>query len=191
MRIRAAIKRAIRDAIRQNCNFKQEECDIVAPPGRPHPVAGKWFVGIWDGSRSWEHSGSVMMRMNFNVTVSMKITAPQDRIGTKELDLSEQQEGLNEVVGRISSMLFAWQWKIAAEVNSNLAAVTASSVNGILEAPRPLNDGPPEECTADWFGGIQPADKWRTNTRGLPAGYRCTINYGGALVAQYISEGTG
>lgn len=187
MRVRSALKRAVRDALREFCNFADTECDITPPPGQPFASAGKWFVAVWDGTRSWEHSGSVMTRLSVNITVSLKINAPHDRIGNKEIDLSEQQEGLNDRVGRICSMLFAQQWVISQYFNNFLG----TQFNGMLEAPRPISDGPPEECTAEWFHGEMPAKLWQTPTRKLPAGYRCTINYGNALIAQYIEEGTG
>ncbi len=191
MRLRAALKRAVRDAIRQYCGFAEGECDITPPPGKPHPRAGRWFVAVWDGPRSWEHSASLMMRLSVNITVSLSVgNTPTDRLGTKAIDqASDPQDGLNERVGQIATMLYSQQWSIAQQADNLMSAGPGNSgiVNGILEAGRPLSDTGPEERPHSWWNSLQP----QATTVPAAAGYACTLTYGGVLVAQHIEEGTG
>lgn len=153
MRARAAIKAAVRDALRQELGLKDGECDVCPPPGRPHPRAGRRFLAVCDGPQTSQHTMSVDSYYTFQVVASMQAgPVPADRLGTGLLDRepgpADLQGGLNDLVESVAAAVFAKQWAIANDADAKMSP----AVNGVLEAPRPIGLTSPEEVGYDWFG---------------------------------------
>ena len=168
MRVRAALKLAVRDALRQELGLQPGECDVCPPPGRPHPRAGRRFLAVCDGPQTSQHTMSIDSYYTFLVVGSMQAgQAPFDRLGTGLIDA---EAGINDLIESVAAVVFAKQWAISTDADAKLSP----AVNGVLEAPRPTNLTTAEEVGYDWFGAEPPQQ-----ARGVRAvaGYRASVAF--------------
>ena len=172
MRLRAALKTSIRDCIKNNLGYAEQEIAVCPPPGRPHPVAtASYFVAICDAGQTSQHLLSVDSTYTFQAVLSKAVgNVPFDRLGSGLIDVTE---GLNERAEAIASLVFKNQWQIVTDSDANMSG--AAIVNGILQAPHPTMIGVPEEVGWDWFGAVAPQGK--TPGQRIPAGYKITVTF--------------
>jgi hypothetical protein len=167
MRLRAALKAAVRDCLRIELGFTAGECEVCPQPGRPFPSAGQRFLAVCDAQQTANHTMSVDSYYTFQVVASVKVGAvPFDRTGVGVIDA---EQGVNDLVESVAAVVFAKQWQIVGDANAKLSP----AVNGVLEAPRPMNLGTPEEVGFDWFGAEAPQGRGGRTV----AGYKASVSF--------------
>jgi hypothetical protein len=137
---------AFRDTVRTLRGFMEvSQCDIVADPdGRPPANMGDWFAAIHPGSVHSDMDNALDEYFGVNVTVTMAVTAPIDRVGDQQMaKLLAAQPGPGRTpsfdvrCNRIASLLHM-DWQTMAAANNYLVAMLpeAPTVYGFAEPAR-------------------------------------------------------
>lgn len=167
MSVRRSMKQAVVEHVTSQ-GWPDFQAAIVAAPGKPNPDCGVLFLGVWGASRQWASKTSAEVQMAVNLTLTMRIDTPSDRWS---VSLDELEDGFDEVMDTLASILYQGQNEIRARADELMPA----GLTGFVEAPRPLSDGEPVRCTADWWD----ARPGRGEGDGLIYGFRSTLQFGG------------
>lgn len=152
--------RAYLQAIRARCvlgandgglGYQEAECDIT-PHGRPHPRAGKLFLGWFAGPRSQGSDTHDHREYQATAVLSLRINEPLDRVSNALFH--QVTSGMMDRVDAVIAMMQNYQWQIMAEANAIIdnAAGGTGVVNGFLEPLRyRSDDGEPQEQSGEWY----------------------------------------
>lgn len=168
-----ALLYSVRDGILvAEMGYGYAECDIM-DDGRPPPRAGKVFVAIHGGgSRPGPANDRNLDELfSFSVTLTMRVTAPPDRIGTAQIARGgpgmlmtlARQQGFNAKVEQLRAYLHMNWGRVVLmnqtppSANDNLqtwcADLGLAEVYGFVEPMRWSGGDPmPRLVGGEWFG---------------------------------------
>lgn len=170
MSVRRAMKQAVVEYLGANDGWLPEHIAITGTGGKPRPNCGDWFVGVWGAQRQWNMTTAAQVSMSVNVTLTQRFNGPVDRW---DVALDELEEGFDERMDHLASILFAGQNEIRARADDLMPA----GLGGFVEAPHPIYDSEPEPVRADWFHSSD--DGGRNQGDGNLYGFKSTLLYGG------------
>jgi hypothetical protein len=176
-----ALLLATRDQLRASPGLKVPEDQIqVTYKGRPYPMAGPKFIGVWAGY--WRDNGSNGLTLDelygINVTVSVRMAdVPSDRLG---VEAAKANDGLIALCEQIRALIHmdpedtvvgGVMWR----ANAILGIETA---NGFIQPLQFLDGGSADEKSGAWWGA-----------KGQPmAGLAQTVSFGSAERVQNIES---
>lgn len=153
-----ALLRSVRDQLRASTGsgglgYATAACEIT-PDGRPAPRAGKFFVAVHQGGRQQIDEEGTEETYAVNVTVSMRVDGPWDRIGPDLLALATL--GVNDRAAAIRANLTNNQYKVMNYANVLFSAVPDGSggsglVNGFVEPLWYRGEEGPTLVGGGWF----------------------------------------
>jgi hypothetical protein len=159
-----ALLYAVRDGIRYaNIGYGIAECEIM-DDGRPPPRAGNFFASIHDGMTRSDADNQLMEWYDFTVTLTMRVTAPLDRVGNQQIARNiarvplAQRTGFYAKCDQIRAMLHMnWGFVVLTNqtpnsANDNLVAWGSGTVYGFCEPMRFLSMEAPKLVGGEWFG---------------------------------------
>lgn len=172
MRLKGAFKLAVVEYLAENLGIDKGAVAVGAKPGKPRPDCGDLFVCVWGGGRTFGLKTGLDVTQAVNLTLTKRFTGPMDRW---DVALSAEEDGFDELAGRLICLLTAGQ----NQIRELVAAKLPDQVDGTSEAPRVLNDPEADPVGADWFGATtQNAQKGTLDVYGFAA----TIAFGGLRV---------
>jgi hypothetical protein len=180
-----ALTYAVRDAIRgAGINYDAATCEIM-DDGRPPPRCGNYFAAIHGFRSRSERDNQLYERYDGNVTLTMRVTIPLDRVGDKLISLNlarvpqAERNGFNAKAERLRALLHMnWGMVVLtgqtpASANDNLSAWATGVVYGFVEPLRYLGpDADPVLVGGEWFAADPDAQEF---------GIRQTLQFGRCL----------
>ena len=174
---------AVRDGIR-GAGFgynSAAECEIM-DSGMPPQRCGSIFVAVHEGSSRSTATRNLDERFGFNVTLTMRVSVPLDRVGDQLMasklarTSGKGQPSFNARIEQLRAYLHM-NWTvcvgtIAGQANGNLAAWTPSgSVYGFVEPAQFTGREMPQLVGGEWFGAAPDAKD---------VGLKCELRFDGA-----------
>ena len=165
--------------------YNVSSCDIMGPNGEPPARCGKFFVAVHEGGSNNQAVNNLDERFDFNVTLTMRIVVPLDRIGDAGLASKVARTAgplgtpsFNARVEQLRAYLHM-NWKMTvqtsqtpASANDNLAAWWPSgTVYGFVEPARFRGAETPVFVGGDWFSAKPEA---------VDVGIKSTLRFAGA-----------
>lgn len=148
-----AMALAVRDFLRQHFEWSELDCEVVPPPGRPHPMAGELFIGVTEGGVDNQATESRYDVHRINVVISRRLPySPQDRWADDVIH--EAIMGLEVEADKVASVLHTWQYAYQVMDMANARIVQLfrnANVYGFTEPLRYLGTSVTEERGGDWF----------------------------------------
>lgn len=190
-----ALLYAVRDGIRAaNINYDAATCELM-DSGQPPPRCGNQFVAIHDGMMSSNADNQLLELYSFSITLTMRVTAPLDRIGDQLLyrNISRLPLGVRQGFYAKAEQLRAllhMNWKFVVllnqtpnSANDNLAEWASSGqVYGFCEPMRFLNMESAKLVGGEWFSSDPESED---------VGVKATLSFGNCkrMQPQTLSNG--
>jgi hypothetical protein len=159
----------------------------MAPPGKPKPSCGKWFVAVHQGSSTSTMMNALNEYFNYSVTLTMRITEPLDRFGSVILASQlartlAKETGFNAKADQLRAFLHM-NWGILQDANTFLvnAFPGANTVYGFSEPAHFTGEITPEFALADWFDA-------ETTELASQLGLKAELKFEGARRLQAIAS---
>lgn len=171
-----ALLLAVRDQARKTValgglGFDDQKCDVT-PGGKPHPRAGKFFMGIHRGGTQGVQVIPHERDYSIKITVSLRIEQPFDRVGHALLE--DATTGLDDRADAIIAMMENYQYVIMNAANTYIGA----SYNGFVEPLRFTGSEETQIVGGDWFEAEQAAQAGAINV----------LNFGRAKRIQLVEQ---
>jgi hypothetical protein len=172
---------AVRDGIRAaGFGYGEQTCDIQ-PTGEPPPGMGNIYVAVHSGSSNSISTRNLDETFGFNVTLTMKISVPQDRVGT-QLEASKlarvSGKGNPSFMARVEQLrgFLHMNWPITVlmsqtppSANDNIATWSPlTQVYGFITPAKYAGREDPSFAYSDWFNTV-PSEK--------PLGLKCEMRF--------------
>jgi hypothetical protein len=142
---RRALHLAVRDVIRAQLGYKDNQCDVTFD-GRPPPACGQDFVGIHRGPRNNQSTTALEIAYEFKITMTKRVDRPYDRIGR---DLMEQAlMGLDDRADAIIKLIHE---DAGGNLLAKANAIIGDQANGFTELPIFLGDDGGRLVGGEWF----------------------------------------
>lgn len=177
-------------------NYDAMTCEIMDDE-RPPPRCGNYFASIHGGMVTSTADNQLNELYSFSVTLTMRVTVPEDRVGDQlmarniaRVPLGERQ-GFYAKTDRLRALLHM-NWgctvltgRTPASANDNLVAWAepkTGQVYGFCEPMRFLNMEAPKLVGGEWFGADPEADE---------VGIKATLQFGKCRRMQPVLESIG
>jgi hypothetical protein len=144
---------AIRDTVRDVLGYDARTCD-VRPDGEPPPRCGDVFVAVHQGPSSNDMMNALNEYYDWSVTLSMRVTVPQDRIGDQLLARKlADAVGFNARAHRLKVLLHM-NWLMLGVANNYLVTLEtdAEVVYAFAEPAHFADMDIPALIGGEWFG---------------------------------------
>lgn len=161
-----ALLYAVRDGIRAlGIGYGYAECEIM-DDGRPPPRAGNFFVSVHGGYArpGIANERNLYELIDFNVTLTMRVTAPLDRVGDQQISRNlaralAYKTGFNAKLEQLRAYLHMnWQITVMTDQTPNSAndnivawAEDDTTVYGFCEPMRWAGSQAPRLVGGEWF----------------------------------------
>jgi hypothetical protein len=149
-----ALLLAARDRLRTDLGYDARTCEVM-PDGKPQAKAGNYFVAICQGPSSCRSMNSLDEYFSFALTLSMRVTVPQDRIGDQLLARKLAAEiGFNARANALAVALHM-DWLLLQAANTLLVEMNPQAVEvyGFCEPAHFAGMDVPSLIGGEWFGG--------------------------------------
>lgn len=151
---RRALLLAVRDDIRDVLKYAARDCDLTLPGGQPPPRCGKWFIGIWPGSRRNQGRTALDATYELTVTLTARVNEPFDRVAIDLLAKNEtgfwdRSEAIAELIHKD-----CWDTHVITRANAILKddyPYTSNEPVGFRESLTFMSDSVPRLVGGDWF----------------------------------------
>lgn len=187
-----ALLYAVRDSIRDaGFGYSEASCEIMAD-GSPPARCGNVFVAVHEGATktTGETDNKLDEYYGFSVTLTQRIKAPPDKIGTAEIALRNfvakegRETGFNRRCEQLRAFLHM-AWGVMQIANNNLIAWADENTNQVYGFGEPCRfegmDAAPRLVGAAWFSADPESDNF---------GLACELRFGRARRFQPIGTYT-